>query len=207
MRAAGSSAAAPTCMCAAFSGGAAAPGQVSALDGALAVARHAPSWRRSARTRCSRGISRRTTSRGSARNRQGTAAETMLQAAAERAFCCCSLARLLCLVHRLLPLALPLARTLNLSSASGRSTCSRASSTCSRRRRSCASTRRCSTHVSSPSNMVHAACSKQHFSTLSLRSRAPRCSTQLAEHARAPQAPVVATRPKHLLRMRCGSRT
>jgi len=36
----------------------------------------------------------------------------MLQAAAERAFCCCSLARLLCLVHRLLPLALPLARTL-----------------------------------------------------------------------------------------------
>ena len=74
MRAAGSSAAAPTCMCAAFSGGAAAPGHVSALDGVLAVARHAPwSWRRSARTRCSHGISsgrRPEAARGTGRERR-----------------------------------------------------------------------------------------------------------------------------------------
>ena len=154
----------------------------------LALSRHA---------RCSRVTSRRTASRGSARNRQGRASVVMLQAAAERDFCCGTPPRPPPPSSRPSSSS-PRSHALNLSSASGRSTCSR-------QRRSCASTRRCSTHVSSSSNTVHAARSKQHFSTLSLRPRAPRCSTQLAEHV-CHKLPL-SLRPKHLLRMRRGSRT
>ena len=155
----------------------------------LALSRHA---------RCSRVTSRRTASRGSARNRQGRASVVMLQAAAERDFCCGTPPRPPPPSSSRPSSSSPRSHALNLSSASGRSTCSR-------QRRSCASTRRCSTHVSSSSNTVHAARSKQHFSTLSLRPRAPRCSTQLAEHV-CHKLPL-SLRPKHLLRMRRGSRT